>query len=318
MRRLILSLVALVGATLVVAQPVKFGVITDLHQDIIHDAPWRLATFLDAAEESGVDFIIDLGDFAMVKDENKPLIDQWNNFDGDAYHVLGNHDMDNCTKDEYMAFVGMAKPYYSFDRGDFHFIVLDANFLNDGGEYIPYSHGNFYVDGSKREWIDPEQVEWLKEDLRATDRHCIIFSHQSLENSVGNRSEIQAILEAENSRVGYTKVVAALSGHDHIDYAETINGIVYVQINSASDCWLGEKHLCESRYDKATYERRPALKYVAPYKDPLFAIVAIKGNKISIKGVQSEFVPPVPDLSDYNISGHAQTATISDYKIKFK
>lgn len=276
------------------SQKLKFAIISDIHQDIMHDGDQRLATFLEAARKNKVDFIIELGDFAFVKNENLPFLNLWNSYPGAKYHVLGNHDHDNCTKEEYMKFVGLERNYYSFDRGAYHFIVLDPNYLYRDGKYTPYAHGNFYVDTQMLAHIDPEQTKWLQDDLAATDKRCILFSHQCLENTVSNREQIRAILEAENRRAGYKKVVAAFSGHDHTSYERVIHGISYIQINSASNQWVGDQFQSSERFDEAANKRRPSLKYVVPYQDALYAIVSLSKKKLKVKGVQSTFVPPTP------------------------
>ena len=56
---------------LLTEKPVTFGVISDVHQDIAHDAPERLTAFLKEAERRQVDFIIELGDFCFAKEENR-------------------------------------------------------------------------------------------------------------------------------------------------------------------------------------------------------------------------------------------------------
>lgn len=278
-----------------VAQSVKFAIVSDIHPDIMHDGEKRLQDFLNAASKNKVDFIIDLGDFAFVKSENQLMVDLWYNFPSDKYHVIGNHDMDNCTKEDFIKFVGMPSRYYSFDKGDVHFIVLDANNLRIDGKYKPYSHGNFYVAMDQRDYIDPEQIEWLKKELASTDKHCILFSHQCLENTVSNREQIRAILEAENQKVGYKKVIAAFSGHDHTSYERVIHGISYIQINSASNQWVGDEFQSAERFDEAANKRRPSLKYVVPYKDAVYAIVSLSKKKLKVKGVKSTFVPPTPE-----------------------
>ncbi len=280
-------------------QEIRFGIISDLHHDIMHDSPKRLSDFLNAAENYNLDFIIDLGDFCFVKDENRVMVDLWDQFSGDKYHVLGNHDMDICTKEEYMAFTGIPGRYYSFDKGAFHFIVLDANNLYSDSVFVPYAHGNFYVDKSTREFIDDEQIGWLKNDLRSTDKKCIIFSHQCLENTVGNREEVRRILEDENQAAGFKKVVAAFSGHDHTNYAKVINGIVYVQINSASSQWVGDEYKCDTRFPQEVYERRPSLKMVAPWEDSLYGIITLSESGLDLKGKESRFISPTPE--DLNI-----------------
>lgn len=272
----------------------KFAVVSDIHTDIMHDGEKRLQDFLAAATKNKVDFIIELGDFCHAKSSNKPFLNLWNQYPGDKYHALGNHDMDVCTKEEYMSFTGMKNRYYSFDKGDFHFIVLDPNNLFVDGAYIPYKNGNFYVDMSQREHLDPEQVEWLKKDLASTRKRCILFSHECFENTVQNRELVRGILEAENERCGFKKVVAAFSGHDHTNYTKEINGITYIQINSASNQWVGEEYACPERFSKEIDKEKPSLKYTVPYTDALYAIVTVGPKGMKLKGRESTFIAPTP------------------------
>lgn len=297
MKHLFLSLLVCLGfaACQKETKPVTFAVVSDLHQDIAHDAEERLGTFLRAANDSQVDFIIELGDFCMPKEENKPFLKRWQDYAGEKYMLLGNHDMDNCSKEEVMQFIGMNNRYYSFDKGDFHFVILDPNNIYDGEKYIPYENGNYFGYGEKVSYVDPEQVEWLKKDLQSTDKRCIIFSHQSIECSSQNREEIRKIFEDENLRAGYKKVAVAFSGHDHTNYMKEINGIAYIQINSASNQWVGEKYACPERFSDEINQKRPALKYTLPYKDALYGIVTLTGDGMQLKGVKSEFIAPGPE-----------------------
>lgn len=297
MKHLFLSLFICLGlgASQKETKPVTFAVISDLHQDIAHDAEERLSTFLRVANDNQVDFIIELGDFCMPKEENQPFLKRWQDYAGEKYMVLGNHDMDNCTKEEAMQFTGMNDRYYSFDKGNFHFIVLDPNSIYDGEKFIPYENGNYFGYGEKVSYVDPEQIEWLKKDLLATDKRCIIFSHQSLECSSQNREVIRQIFEDENERAGYKKVAVAFSGHDHTNYMKEINGIAYIQINSASNQWVGEEYACPERFSEEINRKRPALKYTLPYKDALYGIVTLTGKGMELKGVKSEFIAPGPE-----------------------
>lgn len=133
----------------------------------------------------------------------------------------------------------------------------------------------------------------LKKDLRlpVNEHH---FLHQSFECSSQNREEIRKIFEDENLRAGYKKVAVAFSGHDHTNYMKEINGIAYIQINSASNQWVGEKCACPERFSDEINQKRPALKYTLPYKDALYGIVTLTGDGMQLKGVKSEFIAPVP------------------------
>ncbi|MEM7372089.1 MAG: metallophosphoesterase [Bacteroidota bacterium] len=273
------------------------GLVADAHQDIMHDCEERLAAFVAATLERQTDVNIQLGDFCFPIPDNKPFLNIWNQYKGPKYHVLGNHDMDVCTKAEVMDYWGMEAPHYSFDLKGYHFVVLDANFLYLEGRFSDYAHGNFYIDDAFRTWIHPEQIDWLGADLRATNLPTIVFSHQGLAHDlwgVKNRRQIQLLLEAANEEAGFSKVIACFNGHNHVDDCRKINGIYYVEMNSLSYQWLGEKYQCFTRYPKEIYERKPNLSKVAPFRDPLYALITLSKGKIVIEGIESRWIGPSP------------------------
>ena len=73
---------------------VRFGICTDVHKDIMHDADARLQVFVDRMNQEQVDFILQLGDFCRPYDDNRSFMQVWESFAGQRYHVLGNHDTD--------------------------------------------------------------------------------------------------------------------------------------------------------------------------------------------------------------------------------
>ena len=183
----------------------RFAIASDFHAPDVPDGKERVASFIKAAEDENVDFIIELGDFCRLDSNSQIYRDLWNGFEGNKYHVIGNHDMDKYTPEEYVNGMGMSGRYYSFDKGDFHFIVLDGNNLFDGEKFTHYAKANYYVDMKKRAFVDPEQMEWLKKDLATTNKRCILFSHQSIEHAMNNGHEVRKILEEENRRAGFKK-----------------------------------------------------------------------------------------------------------------
>ena len=144
---------------------VCFLVFADLHTDIMHDAVARMQIILEEAKNRHVDFIIHLGDIMYPDKEflriHEPDREQsgWFHNDRDdekleirrmiaesalkVYGVLGNHDMDSCSKETACAYYGMPSPYYSFDRNGFRFIALDTNNIRDGETYLPFDHCNY-------------------------------------------------------------------------------------------------------------------------------------------------------------------------------
>lgn len=301
-------------------KPVRFAIASDFHAPDIPDGEHRVATFIKAANDEKVDFIIELGDFCRLDSASQVYRDLWNSFPGGKYHVIGNHDMDRYTFEEYTQGMNMPARYYSFDHGDFHFIVLDGNNLFDGKKYTHYARANYYVDAKKRAHIDPEQMEWLKKDLAATNKRCILFSHQSIEEALNNGAEVRKILEAENQRAGFKKVVMAFGGHNHSNYSKEINGITYVQINSASYVWIGEPTQTEKRYSKEINDRFGGiLKYSMTYTEPLYAIVTLNSKGATLKGTDAEFVPPTPKDLNMNdsVGVFPLVSNIKDLKVKF-
>jgi predicted phosphodiesterase len=230
---------------------VVFGLLTDVHY--ADREPARNRYYRQSIEKMNEciaqmnrekpDFMIELGDFKdqdQVPDEAKTLkylteIEAaFRKFNGPVYHVLGNHDVDGITKNQFLERVentGIAKDksYYSFDAKGIHFVVLDANFTRDGK---PYDRGNFV-------WNDtciPEiEMKWLEKDLSKTRHPVVVFTHQLLDDSgdknvaVSNAAEVRKVLEQSG------KVLAVFQGHVHDERYSLINGIHYQTVHAMTD-----------------------------------------------------------------------------------
>lgn len=265
-------------------KPLRFGVITDVHQDIMHDGVARITAFVTAMQQAKVDFIIQLGDFCVPHARNQAFIDAWNRFEGPRYHVLGNHDTDGGYKKETTrTFWGMPANYYAFDQGGIRFLVLDGN--DPGGKSRGYAR-----------FIGKEQQEWLRQEITNAKDPVIVCSHQPLESAGGieNQQEIRGLFGPVPEQ-GRRKVIACLSGHMHQDYVRSIDGIPHVQCNSASYVWLEGAKKAEV-YPAAVHQSHPHLARVAPYRDPLWAVVSIDSQAatLTLQGTRTEWVGEDP------------------------
>ena len=224
---------------------ISFGVVADLHyadKDMRNSRYYRdsfekLAECIDRFNELKPAFIIELGDFIDVSEKEieigylKRINSVFSRFNGDRYYVLGNHDMATLSKNEFLSISGAAGNYYSFDYGSFHFIVLDANYNEDGSDY---NAGNFVWTET---YIHLTQQEWLKNDLeKAGEKKVFVFIHQTLDDNpedernlhrVKNAPEIRSILEESGN------VRAVLQGHKHSGGFSMMNGIPYVTFKGA-------------------------------------------------------------------------------------
>lgn len=264
---------------------IKIGICSDVHLPTMHDGKERLTSFLDSMKTAQPDFIIELGDFVTPAPAWTSSFEPWKNYTGKKYNVIGNHEMDaGYSLEKALDFRNMPASYYTFRSNGFQFIVLDGN-----DKKFPEQKGY-------REFIGPVQVQWLQETLKKAKEPVIIFSHQGLGsyNGLENQKDVRAILEKHNTSTRKAKVIACFNGHTHGDIAEEIQGIWYVTINSMSYQWLGEEYP-HIRYSEEVDKNFKWIKYTAPYKDPLFAVVEISTDGyIKITGKKSEYVGPSP------------------------
>ncbi len=268
-------------------KPLRFGIISDLHhlQWGKSEQP-RLTAFMDSVVASAPDFIIQCGDFCRPK-KSEGIMEQWNRFQGPRYHVLGNHDMDVCDKATIMKLWGMERPYYSFDQGGYHFVVMDRNFLKkDDGSLVDYASSNWTHGGAlSRSFSDAAQLEWLRKDLAGTDKPVIVFMHQPVflsdfSKEIGNADEILAIFDQANYAAskagGAPRVAAVFMGHDHDDRYGERNGVHYFMLNSASYAYCS--------------------KGAFFYAEPLFAYVTLDpAGRLKLEGRASTYRDNAPD-----------------------
>jgi hypothetical protein len=220
---------------------IRFGIVTDCHYAdadpvgtrFYRESLGKLAECVERMHAEKVDFLIELGDF---KDENRPPVEEktllhlqkieagFRRFRGRRYHVLGNHDMDSISKQQFLSRVEntgveAGRSYYSFGVRGLHCIVLDANYRSDGNAY---DHGDF-------DWTDANipaaELDWLRQDLAASHGPVVVFVHQLLDGTgsvyVRNAPAVRQILEASG------RVLAVFQGHHHPGAYSHIDGIHY-------------------------------------------------------------------------------------------
>ncbi len=229
----------------------KAGIITDMHYTTKADSETRkysaamkkMQTFTEGMAAVKPAFVVELGDFVdTLSKETDPLKNlaqieaAFTSLSYPHYHVLGNHDFDNLKREEFLGNItntGIAQgqTWYSWDANGIHFIVLDADYTPK--EFRPYDMNTpadtFWT------WTDtivpPQELEWLKEDLRKTSLPTLLFSHQTLDrvdeqdHNIKNASAVRKILEDSG------RVLAVISGHDHQGGYSNIKGIHYVVMN---------------------------------------------------------------------------------------
>ncbi|MFW6163306.1 MAG: metallophosphoesterase [Planctomycetota bacterium] len=196
------------------------------------DSAAKLAAFVRAMNEAKPDFAIVVGDYTDERGgapekvaDLKHIEAVFRQFNGPRHHVIGNHDLDVFTKEQFLAGTGMPAPHYAFDCGPLRCIVLDANYRKDG---TPYAAGNF---NWTQTYIPPAEQRWLAAELAGTKRKAVVFVHQCLDDEGGahgvkNAPEVRRVLEASG------KVIAVFQGHNHRGAYRAIRGIHYLTLRA--------------------------------------------------------------------------------------
>ncbi len=185
--------------------------------------------------------------FLKIFDENCKL---------PAHHCLGNHDLaawnkvaDSASDPRYgknltLQKLGMRSRYYSFDRGGWHFVVLDYMRVSEPGKFSAE--------------IDPEQLAWLGEDLgKNSTRPALVVTHAPVVSAVelfsdrakrtedalsvpfgrviSNAPELVATAKKGNVR-------AFVSGHLHLVERLELMGNIFICSGSVSGHqWTGPR-----------------------------------------------------------------------------
>ena len=219
------------------ASKVRVGLVTDLHHADkptkgtrhYRDTLTKLAEATKQFTADKPDFVVELGDFIDAADSvetEQSYLQQvstvFNSFPGPKHYVLGNHCVDTLTKEEFLGGVGKKEAFYSFDTGGLHFVVLDSCFRSDGK---PYGRKNStWTDAN----IPAHELDWLRSDLKGTDKGVIVFAHQRLDeaghHAVKNAADVRNALESSG------KVLAVFQGHSHKNDHQEIGGIHYATL----------------------------------------------------------------------------------------
>jgi predicted phosphodiesterase len=222
----------------------RFGLFTDTHYSAGVPNTLDGVAILDAIsaiytrfEQAGVNIYMHLGD--SVEDYVEADIDTLLTAisSGKLYIAPGTHD-DDSGADDFAGYVNTnhsdkvaaecfadGLPYYSFDKGDGHCIVLDAS--TSGDETNPYT-------------LSPTQTAWLEADLLANaDKKIVVFLHprcsgvyaagvtlKMYEDGAGGAAALRAVLEAAGN------VVMVVNGHEHSYHFGKVGGIWYLNVNS--------------------------------------------------------------------------------------
>ena len=245
---------------------IRFAHLSDIHvkPGIIPETGMANALHHVQQDKKEIDFIINGGDAimdALGADKQNTEI-QWNLFKGilqkenslPVYHCIGNHDVwgwfikeNKPDADRLYGKVwavetlAMKNRFYSFTKGNWHFIVLDSTQLNPAGGYIAK--------------IDEAQLEWLQQDLASVPAGkfiCIVSHIPILSICAGlffDKTESNGDLKIQRNLMHtdfmslkkifmkYPAVKVCISGHIHLQDEIDYLGVKYYCNGAVSGNW---------------------------------------------------------------------------------
>lgn len=292
---------------------IRFLAFGDLHYDEMKDGDRRIDELLVQIKENKPDFCISLGDYCNPVVENLPVLNKIKAAGIPVYFTIGNHETDHCHLDDALQVLSLDKPYYSFEYGEYKFIVLNSCYYSKDGKEYPYYGRDYRADGAKYPLILTHEMKWLENELE-DEKKYIIFSHHSFVNSfrdrgVCNREDVRQLFQNK-------KVILCMNGHDHGDDLTIIDNIPYYTVNSASYMWAGWQI---SHSEKLT-KKYGHLNGMLSYKQALCVMVEVDEAEIRIKGMDGEYLSVTPDdieLHDYRWNGVSVKPKTSSYTLKY-
>jgi 3',5'-cyclic AMP phosphodiesterase CpdA len=178
------------------------------------------------------------------------------------HHTMGNHDLlgvfeksglqpdhPKYGKKYFYERFKQDHAYHSFDHEAWHFVILDSLGI-EGREYIG--------------WVDEEQRKWLTDDLAASARPTVVFTHIPLWSNfmemrrgiadpipkglcIVNAHEVAPILQK-------SQVKLVLAGHLHINETFLYKGIEYSTVGAVSgNWWEGPREGFEEGYARLEF-----------------------------------------------------------------
>jgi 3',5'-cyclic-AMP phosphodiesterase len=247
-------------------KPIRFAHLTDIHlkPGTIPEAGAAKVFQHVQNFKPSVEFIINGGDviFDSLEADKQKTQTQWellkNTLQKEnslpVYHTIGNHDVwgwfvkeNKPTDDKLYGKVWVTEElqlknrFYSFTKGKWKFIVLDSTQLNPAGGYIAR--------------LDPEQLEWLQQELKATppDQFICIVSHIPILSICAglffNKTEANGDLLVKRNLMHtdfialkkifleYPNIRTCISGHIHLQEEIEYLGIKYYCNGAVSGNW---------------------------------------------------------------------------------
>lgn len=140
----------------------------------------------------------------------------------EKYWTVGNHDLRSVDKKQFMQALEIDYVNKAFEVGNYKIITLDSNFRADSSNIVP---GKGYTRG----YVSKKQVDFLKRELKNTDKRTLVFLHHPPLWNIDGKSN-SGLLENSPELMeifSQKKVFAVFAGHIEDLFFQEIDGVKY-------------------------------------------------------------------------------------------
>lgn len=230
---------------------VRFSVITDIHygfdvgNKLGSKAPRLMESFAKAVNKFNPDCVVDMGDRVSCRNREtdmdwaRKLKGQFNAIAAPVHHIIGNHDAKFMTREDNAEITGSPGTSYSHDYK---------------GHRLVFWNPSVSIRRPDGLTIEPEDMQWLRDELANTDKPVILFSHVPLDNDPPDLEEEMKSFSGVAGRFYYRQgsdvrkvledagnVILCMAGHRHTKRHKEINGIHYITQPSFTGAWNGTR-----------------------------------------------------------------------------
>ena len=235
---------------------VRLVFFTDVHARVEWETPVAMERAANAINAIGADLVIAGGDLITEGFESSAsrMAPRWDAYmkmhrgiQADLYPAIGNHDLvaanpiDGTTaarnpRTIYLSKMGLDRTYYSFNAVGYHFVILDS---------IQVTGDEYQYQGL----IWPEEMEWLKQDLKGvpSGTPIVLVTHMPILTAfyfaasgstsapmknrvVTNNRDVLELIENHN-------VILVLQGHLHVKELVRWKNTAFVVGGAISGKW---------------------------------------------------------------------------------
>lgn len=274
-------------------ETLKLVIITDIHHGPTRYTKQGAAALplleksLSQISTSGADLIVDLGDRISNVDHDADLElmrevkSAFDNLEIPKVHLLGNHDLKYLTRAENERVLDRSLESHSLDLRGRHLVFWQIDLS-----------GQYSANAAPSE----VELEWLREDLRATSLPTIIFTHVPLndaamtgnfyfqnnpaEATLPNTQAARDVIEASG------KVILCIAGHVHWNNNSSIDGIRYLTVQSLVESFTTETSAAGAWAEISVDEQ---VRWSVHGADPMY-------YEAPVRGMNAHWTPPLPSF----------------------